>query len=51
MISMKVAHWAYSQIEAAGGLTWSQNEKLVELEPGWDELFNHQPSTDSHQLS
>lgn len=37
--SLKVARWAYSQIAGAGGLTWSENEKLVPLEPGWDQIF------------
>jgi hypothetical protein len=33
--SIRVAHWAYSQTEAAGGLTWLRREVMEPLRPEW----------------
>jgi hypothetical protein len=33
--SIRVAHWAYAQTEAAGGLTWVRREELVPLSAEW----------------
>lgn len=33
--SNRVAQWAYSQTEAAGGLTWLHRDEMVPLEAGW----------------
>jgi 5-methylcytosine-specific restriction endonuclease McrA len=37
--STRVAHWAYAQTEAAGGLTWLRREELVPLSAEWREYF------------
>lgn len=35
--SNRVAHWAYAQTEAAGGLTWLQGDQMVRLDAKWRE--------------
>jgi hypothetical protein len=37
--SNRVTHWAYSQTEAASGLTWLKADELVALRPVWRRLF------------
>lgn len=37
--SNRVAHWAYSQTEAASGLTWLRADEMVPLTPDWRKLF------------
>ena len=34
-VSNRVAHWAYAQTDAAGGLTWVRGDEMVALEAGW----------------
>jgi hypothetical protein len=37
--SKQVAHWAYAQTEAAGGLTWLRADEMVPLKAEWRELL------------
>jgi hypothetical protein len=37
--SNRIAHWAYSQTEAAGGLTWVKADELVSVGAAWRRLF------------
>ena len=37
--SNRVAHWAYSQTEAASGLTWVKADELVPIGVDWRRLF------------
>ena len=37
--SNRVAHWAYSQTEAAQGLTWLRGEELVTLGTEWRQIL------------
>jgi len=37
--SDRVAHWAYAQTEAAGGLTWLRRDEMVPLAVRWRELL------------
>jgi hypothetical protein len=37
--SSRVAHWAYGQTEAAGGLTWLKADQMVPLLGGWRDLL------------
>jgi hypothetical protein len=37
--SNRVAHWAYSQTEAAGGLTWLRSDEMVPLAAEWRRVF------------
>ena len=39
--SFKVATWAYSQLESAGGLTWRQGEEMVILDSRWRQLLGN----------
>ncbi len=39
--SFKVATWAYSQLEGAGGLTWRQGEEMVVLDSGWRQVLGN----------
>ncbi len=38
--AMRIAHWAYSQTEAAGGRTWVRADEMVPLSSGWRTLFD-----------
>ncbi len=31
----RIAHWAYTQMEAANGLTWLRGDELLALSEGW----------------
>jgi hypothetical protein len=33
--SIRVAHWAYAQTEAASGLTWVRRDVMEPLRPEW----------------
>jgi len=33
--SKQIAHWAYTQVETSGGLTWIRGKELVPLRPTW----------------
>jgi hypothetical protein len=35
----RIAEWAYSQTEAAGGMTWLRGEDLVPLDRSWRNLL------------
>jgi 5-methylcytosine-specific restriction endonuclease McrA len=37
--SNHIAHWAYSQTEAAGGLTWVKADDLMSVGADWHRLF------------
>jgi hypothetical protein len=37
--SNRVAHWAYSQTEAASGLTWLRADEIVKLGGEWRRLL------------
>jgi hypothetical protein len=37
--STRVAEWAYSQVESAGGLTWVRADEMVPLMAGWRSLL------------
>ena len=39
-VSIRVAEWAYEQMESANGLTWLRADELEPLNPGWRALFN-----------
>jgi hypothetical protein len=41
--SIRVAHWAYAQTEAAGGLTWVRREELVPLSAEWRSILRYEP--------
>lgn len=34
--SIRIASWAYKQVEAAGGLLWQRRDNLVNIEPDWE---------------
>ena len=38
--SNRVAQWAYSQTEAAGGLTWLRADLMAPLPPHWRSLLS-----------
>ena len=42
--SIRVAPWAYSQTEAAGGLTWLRGDDMVPLETTWRTLLVGAPA-------
>jgi hypothetical protein len=42
--SIRVAPWAYSQTEAAGGLTWLKGDDMVPLETTWRTLLVGAPA-------
>jgi 5-methylcytosine-specific restriction endonuclease McrA len=41
-VSNRVAHWAYSQTEAAGGLTWLRADEMVRLDEQWKALLAYE---------
>jgi len=34
-VSERIAHWAYTQVQTTGGLTWIRGKELVPLSPDW----------------
>ena len=39
-VSNRIAHWAYAQTEAAGGLTGLKKDEMVPLEERWRENWD-----------
>ena len=38
-VSNRITHWAYAQVDAAGGLTWLTRDEMVPLEGHWRVLL------------